>query len=93
MEGYREKRFGLILNGWKPEETVAVRDLVFQYSDDCHEELLAGPDEIFIHLIFGNLRGTPDEHFGRYLLGLEKALTASGFGHVCVSYEPMMVSL
>jgi hypothetical protein len=53
VSGYREKAFGIILNGWKPEDAARVRDAVMKYSDDRHKELLAGPDEIFIYIRFG----------------------------------------
>ncbi len=89
VSGYREKLFGVVINGWKAEETAAVRALVMSYSDDKHEELLAGPDEIFISIIFGNLRGTPDTHFATYFLTLEKLLKARGFGHVALEYVPL----
>jgi hypothetical protein len=73
VSGYREKAFGIILNGWKPEDAARVRDAVMKYSDDRHKELLAGPDEIFIYIMFGNCRKTPEQYLTDYLADLAKA--------------------
>lgn len=74
VSGYREKSFGIILNGWKPEDAARVRDAVFKYSNDRHQEILTGPDEIFIYITFGNCRKTPEEYLTEYLVELSKAL-------------------
>jgi hypothetical protein len=79
MEGYREKAFGIILNGWQPEEAAKVREAVTKYSDGRHRELMAGPDEIFIYIIFGNCRKTPEQYLAEYLVELTKSLAKENF--------------
>jgi hypothetical protein len=91
MEGYREKAYGLIVNGWKDGETAAVHAIVLKYSDDRHDEFLFGPDELYLSVTFGNSRRPPDEEFAIFTLTLEKILKGYGFGHVTVQYQPVQL--